>query len=50
VPGAWLTAAEGAIERFRHLADRLGIKKPLKTIYRRMLRDAIGSPDISPRG
>jgi len=39
---------EAGIERLRHVADRLGIKKPLKTIYRRMLGDPIGSP--SPRG
>jgi len=42
--------AQAGIERLSHLADHLGIKKPLKTIYRRMLGDPIGSPDISPRG
>jgi len=39
---------EIGIERLRRLADRLGVKKPLKVLYRRILGDPIGSP--SARG
>jgi hypothetical protein len=42
--------AQAAVERLRRVAGYLGIKKPLKTIYRRMLGDPVVSPDISPRG
>jgi hypothetical protein len=42
--------AEAGIERLRHLAERLGVKKPLEAIYRRMLGDPAGAPDISPHG
>ena len=42
--------AEAGIERLRRLADRLGVKKPLKVLYRRMLGDPVGSPDIRPGG
>lgn len=42
--------AEAGIERLRRLADRLGVKKPLKVLYRRTLGDPVGSPNIRPGG
>lgn len=39
---------EAGIERLRHLADFLGVKKPLKTIYRRILGDPVGTPKQQP--
>jgi hypothetical protein len=43
-------AVEGGIEQLRRLADLLGIKRPLKALYRRMLGDpvAASSPETGP--
>ncbi len=42
--------AEAGIERLRHVADFLGIKRPLKTLYRRMLGDPVGKMDAERPG